>query len=884
MKRDRDFKAGIDRLQERLVALQEQVSGGPLQAEAVAEALEGLSAGLAQLKSAGEPEGGLVLSLLEVTQQVRAEEALHKALQEAHQRQAEVSALLEGAQTVMRQHEFEAAARSIFDSCKRLTGARAGYVALLDEDGAENEVLFLDAGGAACRVDPSLPMPIRGLREKAYQTGQTVYENDFPHSQWAQLLPDGHAGLDNVLFAPLTIKGITVGLLGLANKPGGFTTNDARLASAFGELAAVALFNSRTLESLQTSEERFRSVVQSASEAILNINSHGKITFWNQAAGQIFGYSPEEAIGQPFTFIIPERFRTAHLDRMLSRGSGGQPQIPQQAMAMVGLGRDGREFPIELSVSRWKSRDEILVTCILRDITERVQAEEEIRSLARFPNEDPNPVLRVSLDGTILYANQAGAPLLDLWDTQVGHKLPDEWRQITTDSINSGERHVSQVTCQDRIFSIDLAPIQSQAYVNLYGHDITRQVQAQAQKDAMLKALQDSEARWRSLTEDSPDPILTLDTNLNIQFANYASPGLTVDQLIGTPLHTYVAEERQAEVKRILENVLKTGQPASYETQYAAPDGSSIYYESRVVPRILQDKVVGLTLSARDVTERVRSEALLREQNQFINTVFESLRHPFYVIDAHDYTIKMANSAAQLGGILERATCYALTHDQATPCSGAGHLCPLEEIKKTGQPTLVEHVHYDGEGQRKIFEVHGYPIFENGGEVTQIIEYTLDITERRQAEEALRERTHELARLLEISRQVALTLELEPLLRLILDQLKGVVDYDAATIFRWGGERLTPLAHRGSALAEGALSAPFSPEKARMGRQMIHNRLPVIIPQVHQDTPLARDLRRLSGDQFEAMYAQANSWMGVPLVAKDQVIGVLALSHAQADR
>jgi len=129
------------------------------------------------------------------------------------------------------------------------------------------------------------------------------------------------------------------------------------------------------------------------------------------------------------------------------------------------------------------------------------------------------------------------------------------------------------------------------------------------------QALRESEIRWRSLTETSPDHILTLDTDLNITFANYASPGLTVAELIGTPLYTYVDPDRQAEIKGILESVLKSGEPASYETVYHLPDGGNIYYESRVTPHLSDDenRVWGLTISARDITARKRVEEQRRQ-------------------------------------------------------------------------------------------------------------------------------------------------------------------------------------------------------------------------------------------------------------------------------
>jgi PAS domain S-box-containing protein len=314
----------------------------------------------------------------------RAEAELHNALEEAGQRQREISALLEGARAVLAYGDFEETARSIFATCKDLLGARAGYIALLTADGTQNDVVFLEPGGLACTVDPTLPMPVRGLREAVYRSGKTIYDNDFPRSEWAKFLPEGHASLDNVLFAPLAVKGVVVGLLGLANKPDGFTEVDARIASAFAELVAIALFNSRTLESLVTSEERFRSVAQTASEAIISIDSGGNVVFWNEAAATIFGYSSDEAIGKPITFVMPEHYHAAYQDGIHRLVSTGESHIVGKTVEMAGLRRDGREFPMELSLSTWKVREETFFTGIVHDITQRKRSESVLRVARRF--------------------------------------------------------------------------------------------------------------------------------------------------------------------------------------------------------------------------------------------------------------------------------------------------------------------------------------------------------------------------------------------------------------------------------------------------------------------------------------------------------------------
>jgi PAS domain S-box-containing protein len=220
------------------------------------------------LKEERELINAIAERLGRIIERIRAEEALREALEESRKRAAENSALLESTHAILEHSNFEEVERAIFDSCKNLIGATAGYIALLSEDGLNNDVVFLDAGGRPCAVDPELPMPIRGLRAKAYASGKPVYDNKFDESEWTEFLPDGHVKMDNVMFAPLIIEEKAVGVIGLANKPGGFTDEDARIAAAFGDQAAIALKNSRTLKALLESEARYKKLSESLEETV----------------------------------------------------------------------------------------------------------------------------------------------------------------------------------------------------------------------------------------------------------------------------------------------------------------------------------------------------------------------------------------------------------------------------------------------------------------------------------------------------------------------------------------------------------------------------------------------------------------------------------------
>ncbi|MBN2645038.1 MAG: PAS domain S-box protein [Desulfuromonadaceae bacterium] len=148
-----------------------------------------------------------------------------------------------------------------------------------------------------------------------------------------------------------------------------------------------------------------------------------------------------------------------------------------------------------------------------------------------------------------------------------------------------------------------------------------------------------------------------------------------------------------------------------------------------------------------EVSERKQAQGQLSEQANFLLNTIESLSHPFYVIDVHSYQIVLANSASGFirpESSRQQHTCHALTHHQEAPCAGKAHPCPLQLVKETGAAVTVEHIHKTEHGEEMYVEVHGYPVFDSQGNLVQMIEYSLDITAKKNAERALQKANDEL--------------------------------------------------------------------------------------------------------------------------------------------
>ncbi len=538
-------------------------------------------------------------------QRLRLFEGLQRSHKKSRTQYKEVTALLESAKVVLEYQDFEEAAQVIYNLCKNLISATTGYVAIKGADGKENKSVVLDIGDYACNVDPNLPIPIQGLCERTYSSGKPVYENDFAKSEWARHFPAGHFKLENIMFAPILFNDEAVGLISLANKKGGFTSNDIRISLAFAEILAIALHNDMITESLKDKEERFRSITKSASDAIVTADCDGKVTDWNDAASRIFGYSATSIIGKPLDTLIPKRFRKDHSSGFSKFIMTVKSPISGDTVELTGLKQNGCEFPLEMSLSTWNSNGKLYSTGIIRDITERKRADEEIQSMAKFSAENPFPVMRIASNGTILFANEAARLLLSDWKCDVGKVLPNYWKKLAIELLSRGTvKKGIEMYHKDLTFSFTGVPLPEEGYVNFYGVDDTERKRAEEAEERLRD-------RQSSILNSIDDAFIAFDNDFRYIYVNEKAEqvlGKSRDELIGEVFWEVFPEfARSPEAKNFF--LAKEKQiPTSYEMKY---DPFRAWFDLRIYPH-----ANGLSVYFRDITKAKREKELSDSLNR----------------------------------------------------------------------------------------------------------------------------------------------------------------------------------------------------------------------------------------------------------------------------
>ncbi len=219
-------------------------------------------------------------------------------------------------------------------------------------------------------------------------------------------------------------------------------------------------------KTLKESEAQFRSLFESRMIGTLFWNADGDITDANDMFLEMLGYTKDELLSGDVRWrdMTPPEYEeqdTKALDELATIGV--MTPIEKEYIC-----KDGSRLPILLGAASLPGSTLSGVAFIL-DITERKKAEKRITDLAKFPEENPNPILRITTE-KVLYTNTAGQ---NLFNIRLGSDLPNIIEKTSQDAINQKISKELEVEINERIYSLVITPIKGEDYANIYGKDVT---------------------------------------------------------------------------------------------------------------------------------------------------------------------------------------------------------------------------------------------------------------------------------------------------------------------------------------------------------------------------------------------------------------------------
>ena len=547
------------------------------------------------------------------------------------------------------------------------------------------------------------------------------------------------------------------------------------------------------------SEERFRCVVESATDAIVLADAGGNIISWNRAAEGLFGYAEHEVMGQPLTILMPLRYREAHQRGLERVASTADSRMTGRTVELHGQKKDGREFPLELSIATWQSKSGRFYSGIIRDITARKRAEHRLmaeHAVARILAEAPTlPVAtRMILKelcqtlawdlGMVWYVDRQADVLRC---SQIWHRTPSciekfeaLSREITfsrgvglpgrvwadgtpawiPDVVHDGNFPRASAAAREGLHAAICFPILAGAEVlgviEFFSHEIQppdeqlvlmfaaigNQLGQFIERKRAEDALHESQERFRQLAENIQEVFWMTDPEKNQMI--YISPayeevwGRSCESLYASPLswlETIHPEDRA----RVLSSAVTRQVSGNYDEEYRIirADGNVRWIKDRAFP-VPDDfgMIYRIAGIAEDITDRKVAEEALRKAYGETEKILASLPASIIIVENDERVVYANHLVEQDFEIAHEAVVGNLIHEILPLTASQWHRL-VDEFNTAMMPDGTST--YDGEFETKkrVFRYRLFPVAIRGSERKQIGLVIWDITEQKQLQDQL---------------------------------------------------------------------------------------------------------------------------------------------------
>jgi PAS domain S-box-containing protein len=413
----------------------------------------------------------------------------------------------------------------------------------------------------------------------------------------------------------------------------------------------------RVQHDLQKSEEKFRHLLESAPDAMVIVDTDGRIVLVNAQMEKMFGYRRDDLLGKPVEMLIPERFRGNHGAHRARYSDAPSVRSMGRGLDLFGLRKDGTEFPIESTLSPMESEGRVLVSSAIRDVSEQKRLADELRQAHTHTRglieSNIDALMTTDPLGIITDVNRQMCQM-------TGHEreklIGTAFKNYFTEPRRA-EDGIRKVLAEDRVTNYELTMQSKTGHQTVVSYNATtfrgedgrlRGVFAAARDITDQKSLEEelrqTQNYTRGLIEASVDALVTVDPEFRVTDVNEQTvrmTGYSREELIGSPFPDYFTDPVRATTG--VRQTLAAGFVTNYvlvlrsksDTETSVSFNASVFKDT-------EGNVRGIFAAARDITEQKRLEEELRQAQNYTRGLIESSVDPMITVDP-DLTITDVN-------------------------------------------------------------------------------------------------------------------------------------------------------------------------------------------------------------------------------------------------
>ncbi|HEX8454955.1 MAG TPA: PAS domain S-box protein [Longimicrobium sp.] len=729
----------------------------------------------------------------ELARQKAADEALRRAEKQAKRMADRMRAVAATAAAVIGAPSRAALRDVLEDACRAILPYDAFFLMAYDAEKHE----FVGVGGYDADVfsEPS-SVPAAGTpgeRVVRERKSLLTHSADDPAGQGAAVTGTGRRS-ESVIRTPILLGDQVLGILSAQSyTPGLYDEEDVEALEAVASLAANALDNLRldakrreAEAALAASEERYRTIFDTAADTIVLIDQTSTILAINPAAERTFGYKPEELVGKPLAVLQPPHLRKVHDGGVERYTRTRERKLDWALTEALALHRDGTEIPIELALGEYRQGDRHIFVGFLRNITERKLAERALQAAyddleqrveartaelaeTNFALEEevaerdraelelrhktheleaifealPDLYFRLDREGTVLEHHAGEGRAGELTGRRLHDLLPADAAARVAEGLEEVKRTGSLVCTEYSVqeadglrdFEARILPFGAEQIVTVV-RDITDQKTTE-------RALQRSEQHFRSLIENSSDVASIMDAR---GVSLYHSPsiervlGYRPDEILGSTAFERIHPEDHERCKEALGGAFRNpGVTYTLDFRYLHKDRSWRSVEVSVRTLRPDSAADGVIINLRDATQRKAAEAELRFQKTLLEAQGEASIDGILVISGEGKILSYNRRFAEMWEIpdeviAERSDESAIGAVLQKLEDPDAFIARVAELYERRDERSEEEVRLrDG----RVFDRYSAPVKDTEERYYGRIWWFRDITDRKEAEIAL---------------------------------------------------------------------------------------------------------------------------------------------------